>query len=604
MKIKTYIIIILSLLPFYTWAQHTIKGKIVEADTKEPVAYSNVFNLTIKNGVISNADGDFSIQAQSLNDTIVISYIGFEKQYLTAKQLKNTGIVALKKKVYELHEIEVYSNNDYLYDILSKCRKIIKKSYAEQTSKAVYVLNTSIDNSQPLEFLECYYNAQQTNGKIMDLRLKNGRSAVLAADSSHFRNFNTSKVYAKLSLIYKNESFPTIPLQLKKRRMKQAFELHITEPNREVYKIAFIPKKIKGNYEGFTGEVWVDKQSHCIRKLTLKKENATQHPFEAFGNYSHIQNLDFDISILFDEVNSSIRLRHIAFNMAMTYHANRTKEYRHKAKKDIQRKIKIKSFLYCYDFQSPFILPYFDYPNIYHDYWHLSVIPYNPVFWTSKKVLLTQQQLNSIDFLKKNGNTINFKNQKVTDIPMDYHSNNSYGIKNMSPNRVSNNAYYSHFTYVPWSANDRVFIPHAYQKNHHEVKISQAPIDNYKLEVQILLDINPLEDTYDCKSHTIFDGVKTYYYLERDMITDVFVNIYFDICEMERRKMEKELEKHHSTLQEINAIYQETLSNIKKITYQYQKDVDRGHHFKKLERWNEYVRNELDIDNFKIFGLN
>ncbi len=555
MKTKILFVITLLLLPFYALNQHIIKGKIVDADTKKSIIYGNIFNLATENGVISNSNGDFSIQATSLKDTIVISYIGFEKQYVTAENLQNRRIIALKKKIYELHEVEVYGNNDYLYDILSKCRKIIKKSYKEQTSKAVYVLNTSINESKPLEFFECYYNAEQVNGKIMNLHLKNGKFAVLTVDSSQFRNFNTSKVYSKLSLVNENQYFPTTPLQLKKRRMKQAFDVRITEPNKEVYKIAFTPKK-SYKKEGFTGEVWIDRQNYCIKKLTLQKENAKQHPFEAFGDHSRIEQIDFDISLLFDSFNTSIRLRHINFNMALIYYANRTKIYAYTAK-DVKRKIKINSLLYCYDFQSPFILPYFDYPNVYFDDWHLSIIPYNPVFWASRKILLTQKQLKSIDFLKENGSTVNFnekdsgidfKNQKITDTKFHFEEQPNYGIKNMSPDRVSNRSHFKHFTYIPWSANDRIFIPYNHKKKDNMFNVSQTPIDYYDLQVQILLDINWLEDSYDCKSHTIFDGVKTYYFLEKDIITDVFVNIYFDICEIERRKMEKALEEHHSTL--------------------------------------------------------
>ena len=183
---KSVFVTLLLLASVLTQAQSTITSTVVDFNTKQPISYCNILNLNSQNGVITNENGDFTIGINVLDDTISISFLGYESRNILAKNILNGNRISLKKKQFQLNEVVIHSDNDYLYDILMDCRKILKKSQSqrEQLSKAFFSLNTS-SNHQPLEILECYYNGYQKAGKVDDLYLKNGRFALLPSDNLH-----------------------------------------------------------------------------------------------------------------------------------------------------------------------------------------------------------------------------------------------------------------------------------------------------------------------------------------------------------------------------------------------------------------------------------
>ena len=57
-------------------SQKQVKGQVVDA-TGEPVIGASILEKGTTNGVISDIDGNFSLNVSSPNAVIVISYIGF-----------------------------------------------------------------------------------------------------------------------------------------------------------------------------------------------------------------------------------------------------------------------------------------------------------------------------------------------------------------------------------------------------------------------------------------------------------------------------------------------------------------------------------------------
>lgn len=84
-----------------------LKGRVIDAQTKQSIAYVNL-GIPNKNiGTVSQADGSFQIPAD-LSDTIEISMIGYEsKKYLSGSYGKNNpvAIIEMKPKVNTLQEV-------------------------------------------------------------------------------------------------------------------------------------------------------------------------------------------------------------------------------------------------------------------------------------------------------------------------------------------------------------------------------------------------------------------------------------------------------------------------------------------------------------------
>ena len=80
---------LMMLSSFITFAQ--ISGKVVDSDGKEPLPGATILVQGTNDGVVTDFDGNFTIQSATAGNTLVISYLGYESQEVTAKE----GIVIL-----------------------------------------------------------------------------------------------------------------------------------------------------------------------------------------------------------------------------------------------------------------------------------------------------------------------------------------------------------------------------------------------------------------------------------------------------------------------------------------------------------------------------
>ena len=350
--------------------------------------------------------------------------------------------------------------------------------------------------------------------------------------------------------------------------------------------------------ESFSGKVWVDKQNFSLLRIDLSVENTTRHPFIPYANDS-IYNISIAVSRSYNQEGSGILPDHINFTYQMTYKSKRDSVVP-KIPNIITRDITTKGVMYFYDYNDPFILPYFDYDADYDDYRKISIIPYNEVFWShNNTLLLTEKQKENLGFFSHEGYLINFKEG-------NYGKNFLKIIRKTSNIDSTINSFYE-FNYTFWSPAERIIL----NRKLHQNSINSATAINgsvqsdlYNLKVQILLDVTALEDSVNCRSYTIFDANKTFYHLPEEPYTKAFLNIYFDICEIERRKLEHALHLSHYSVSQIDSIYKKALEGMENITQRYLKDVQIGKNESELINWNQYVKTNLGIDNVSIFQSN
>ena len=82
----------------------TLKGNIVDFDTNEPLKNVNIQIPKLKLGTTSDSDGLFILRVNiNFNDTIIFSYLGYNKKKMTASEFLNSNhIIYLKKQIIEL----------------------------------------------------------------------------------------------------------------------------------------------------------------------------------------------------------------------------------------------------------------------------------------------------------------------------------------------------------------------------------------------------------------------------------------------------------------------------------------------------------------------
>lgn len=129
------------------------------------------------------------------------------------------------------------------------------------------------------------------------------------------------------------------------------------------------------------------------------------------------------------------------------------------------------------------------------------------------------------------------------------------------------------------------------------------PAQRYHLEVQIFLDINELCDSVQLITKTIFDPYSSYYKFPTTKESQAFINIYFDLMEIERRKIEKELLEYKNDVAKIQLKFIELKSRTENLSERYFREVQRGTNRENLVKWNNVVLNELNIDNMVFFDI-
>ncbi len=122
---KAIFILMLSLISLGVFSQTTIKTKVLDADTKEPLPYCNVWVKGTTRGTITNGNGEVSISVDLNNDILVFSFLGYKIASVPAITLLEQKIVLLQKTQFVIQGVTINSGTDYLYDIVKKCRKSV-----------------------------------------------------------------------------------------------------------------------------------------------------------------------------------------------------------------------------------------------------------------------------------------------------------------------------------------------------------------------------------------------------------------------------------------------------------------------------------------------
>jgi hypothetical protein len=125
----------------------------------------------------------------------------------------------------------------------------------------------------------------------------------------------------------------------------------------------------------------------------------------------------------------------------------------------------------------------------------------------------------------------------------------------------------------------------------------------YNLSVKIFSDYNQYQDSIHILSVTMIDPYETFCNYPLDRNINCFVNMYFDLTEMERKKWELNYKKRDLTYAEYMASYVTLNNNIGYKQMKFLKNVERGNDLVKMKYWNIEIIKSLGIDNMELFGL-
>jgi iron complex outermembrane receptor protein len=94
-------------------AQSTVKGKVVDAVTKESLPGAAVSIKGTTTGTITNAEGEFTLKIEKSTETLVVNYVGYKTQEVSV-QAKGNGIISdikMESNATSMSEIVVVANS-------------------------------------------------------------------------------------------------------------------------------------------------------------------------------------------------------------------------------------------------------------------------------------------------------------------------------------------------------------------------------------------------------------------------------------------------------------------------------------------------------------
>jgi hypothetical protein len=111
-QLKYYFLPLIFLINFQLFAQTTIvTGKIVDANTNEPLPFVNISYKNSKIGTVSDINGNYKLETYYATDSLVVSFIGYKRQAKRVKKdVSQVLNFSLQPSSFELAEIEIKAN--------------------------------------------------------------------------------------------------------------------------------------------------------------------------------------------------------------------------------------------------------------------------------------------------------------------------------------------------------------------------------------------------------------------------------------------------------------------------------------------------------------
>jgi hypothetical protein len=182
-----------------------------------------------------------------------------------------------------------------------------------------------------------------------------------------------------------------------------------------------------------------------------------------------------------------------------------------------------------------------------------------------------------------------------------------YGEKFKSS--IFGNKLFEH-NYVNWSA-DRIFMKKTKKTiDRPDMRNVEARIDRYgfksdnlKISTKLYLDLEESDNEILIETCTFLDTYESFNHLNDDVNLQAYVNIYFDLAEVYRLKFLSSIDPARMNRLEIVKRYNEINHELEKQQLTLQEDSFGGENILKLKSWNDYIFNEIEIDNFQLMNI-
>ena len=554
-----------------------IKGKVVDRDSKASLPFATLVSKRNGGGTIANKEGVFRLPVE-VNDTVEVRYTGYEPfSYYLNKSSQNNVTFELEFSKTQLTEVNVVAADERAFNLIAKVRKQLLKS-RYQRSKAFLEIFTEKD-SIPTELLELYYNSNFRKGNVESLEYKSGRLAMAPVDGSFFKSYSTSRVIQSHNPLT-SAGFPENVFTTKKQNLKKVYDLRIVSYGSGGETLIFDAKE---DYEHshFSGSISINEKEE-LSEVEFFVRMPSQIPFIPLFENDLLKPLELHITWFYTTNEKGVAPQLIDFGYANISGVPTGPDY---APPYLERHIKAAGTAYFYDFDDPFFTPQMVCENDLNDYQRMLNTPCHEAIWELTRPFEKSSKFQrNKQFLEKNGA---MKTYAEHEFFKDYS-----GLESMVGHRN-----------VFWSDTARMRLNLIYhQPNELGFETSVPRRKKFKLDVEMYFDLIEVDSTVSVYSQCLFDVYDSYYGLEHDSLTDLFLNLHFDLCEVERRRFETSLANMDQiTPKTALRLYEESNSRLHAKFEKYFRETDSGTSLRALERYSHELNQVTGVDNLELF---
>lgn len=304
---------------FQLHAQFEYKGRVIDAESKIPLAFVNVVIKGSNSGTSTDIDGKFNLRSERAIDSLSLSYIGYQPLVISTLSLSQSGSVALKKVDFRLAEVEILPGENPAHRIIDLVIQNKERNDPEKATEFSYesynklVFSGSFDSSITAKKDSLHLLDSNTREAFETLQKMHLFMMESVSERSHIPP-DLSKEVVKASRVsgLQHPSFSLIGTQLqsfsfyntyvslfginylspvsKGSTNKYLFVLEDTlfEGSDTVYTISFRPRKGK-NFDGMIGQLQVNTNGYAIQSVKAEPAESQEVDLKIQQKYELIE---------------------------------------------------------------------------------------------------------------------------------------------------------------------------------------------------------------------------------------------------------------------------------------------------------------------------
>lgn len=134
------ILLIVTVKGAFSQNTHTIKGRVIDASTGDPIPFANVAIAATTSGTTTNFDGFYTLQYTPPADSLLVTYVGYgtKSKPINDTLVEQTIDFQLSPGTLQLREVKILAGENPAFAILRKIVDAKKKNNAEYLSAYEY----------------------------------------------------------------------------------------------------------------------------------------------------------------------------------------------------------------------------------------------------------------------------------------------------------------------------------------------------------------------------------------------------------------------------------------------------------------------------------